>query len=92
MQVMAAQLSARSGLSAPSSDEDLHRDILRRAHQHGIELTPDEITVRRTGDKLEEQEIYLAVDYRRPIRLLGVTLTLHFTPDARHQFRPGEWR
>jgi len=92
MQVLAAQLSARSGLTAPSSDEELHKDILRRAQQHGIELTPNQITVRRTGDKLEEQEIYLAVDYSRPIRLLGLTFNLHFTPEARKQFRPGDWR
>ena len=92
MQVMAAQLSARSGLAAPSSDEDLHRDILRRAQWHGIQLTPSQVTVRRTGTSLEEQEIYLAVDYRRPVHLLGLTFTLHFTPEARHQFHPGDWR
>src|SRR5262249_24474600 len=92
MQVMAAQLSARSGLTAPSSDEDVYRDILQRAHRHGIELAHNQITVRRTGDKLEEQELYLAADYRIPIHLLGLTFNLHFTPEARHQFRPGDWR
>jgi hypothetical protein len=92
MQVMAAQLSARSGRTAPSSDEELHRDILQRAKQHGIELTPSQITVRRTGPRLEEQEIYLAVDYRAPVHLFGLTFHLHFTPEARKQFRPGDWR
>src|SRR5258708_3581788 len=83
MQVMAAQLSRVSRLTAPSSDEDLRRDILRRAQQHEINLTPNQITVRRTGPSLEEQGIYLAADYRRPIHLLGLTFTLHFTPEAR---------
>lgn len=92
MQVMAAQISARSGLAAPSSDEDLHKDILRRAQQHGIELTPNQITVRRTANSLLDQEIYLAADYRQPIHLVGLTFTLHFTPAARHQFTPGDWR
>jgi hypothetical protein len=94
MQVMAAQLKARSGLTAPSSDEDLRRDILEHAQRHGIDLTPNEVTVRRTGGpNPEEQEIYLAADYNRRIRLLGLTtFTLHFTPEARHQFRPGDWR
>jgi type II secretory pathway pseudopilin PulG len=93
MQALAAQLKARSGLTAPSSDEDLHRDILEYAQRHGIDLTPDQVTVRRRGGpNLEEQEIYLAADYRSPIRLLGLKFTLHFTPEARHQFRPGDWR
>jgi hypothetical protein len=92
MQALATQVSARAGLTAPSSDEDLRRDILVRAQRHGIDLSPNQITVQRAGGlKLEEQEIYLAVDYSRPLHLLGVTFALHFTPEARHQFNAGEW-
>jgi hypothetical protein len=92
MQAMTTQVSTRIGLTAPSSDEDLRRDILGRAHRHGIDLAPNQVTVQRTGGpKLEEQEIYLAADYSRPIRLLGVTFSLHFTPATRHQANGGEW-
>jgi len=92
MQGMAAQLSARAGLKPPSSDEDFRRDILLSARQHGIDLTADQITVRRTGQILEEQEIYLAADYSSPLHLLGLTFTLHFTPEARKQFHRADWR
>jgi hypothetical protein len=92
MQILATQITARIGLTAPSSDEDLRRDILERAQRQGIDLLPDQITIRRTGGpKMEDQEIYIAADYSRPIRLLGLTFSLHFTPEARHQFNSGEW-
>ena len=92
MQVLATQMAARIGLAAPSSDEDLRRDILERAQREGIDLLPNQITVRRTGGpEVDNQEIYVAADYRRPIHLLGLRFSLHFTPEARHQFNAGDW-
>ena len=91
MQDMASQIGGRIGLTQASSDDDLRNEILRRAQQHGIELTPDQITVRRTGSHPNE-EIYLAADYTREIRLLGFASAFHFTPEARKQFNAGDWR
>jgi hypothetical protein len=91
MQDMASQAGVLVGLTQPRSDEDFRNDILRHAQEHGISLTPDQVTVRRTGPKLEE-EIYLAADYTRSVHLLGLTFTFHFTPEARRQFHAADWR
>jgi hypothetical protein len=91
MQDMASQLSGRIGLTSPSSDEDFRQKILRRATEHGIDLTPDQVIIRRTGPALEE-ELYLAADYTRQIHIFGQTYTMHFTPEASRKTQPNDWR
>ena len=81
MQDMASQMGGRIGLANPSSDDDFRRDLIRRARQHGIELTADEVTVQRSGAGLEA-DVYLAADYQVPINLLGLGFSLHFHPES----------
>jgi hypothetical protein len=91
MQDMASQVGGRIGLTQQSSDDDFRREISRHAQQHGIDLTPDQVTVRRTGTHPNE-EIYLAADYTREIRLLSFSYTIHFNPEGRKQFNASDWR
>ena len=80
MQDMSSQLGSRVGYSAAKSDDDFREAILRNAQQHGIDLSADQITVRRSGP--DEKELYLAADYTRQVRMAGITLRLHFAPEA----------
>lgn len=91
MQDIAAQVGGRIGLNQPGSDDDFRKDILRHAQQHGIDITPDQVIVQRTGTHPKE-EIYLAVDYPREVHILGIVYVLHFTPEIRRQFNAGDWR
>lgn len=81
MRDMAAQMGAHIGFSPPSSDEELVRKVIRKAHEHDIELTPDEVTVRRTGTN-EYTTLYLAADYKVHVNVAWLSYTLHFTPSS----------
>jgi hypothetical protein len=77
----AAQLGWRSGVSPPNSDEELRNIVIRKAARHEIELSPKQVTVRRSG-KPENPVIYIAVDYTVPVDLLVYSYSLHFTPTS----------
>ncbi len=81
MRDLASQAGAHIGVVAPMSDEDLSRAIVRKAWDHGIELKPTEVTVRRT-DTGETSRLYLAADYTVPVNLPLVSFTLHFMPSS----------
>ncbi|HTW58073.1 MAG TPA: hypothetical protein VMD99_08085 [Terriglobales bacterium] len=76
---MASQAGAHTGVVAPASDEDLVRAVMRKAEEHGIELKPDQVTVRRTGSG-QESTLYLAADYTVQVNLLLFSFHLHFAP------------
>lgn len=80
MQDMSSQLGSRIGFIEPMSDEGFRQAVLQHAQKYGIELTPDQIMVRRTGP--EDKQLYLAADYTRRVHLPGMTFTLHFAPHA----------
>jgi hypothetical protein len=81
LQDMGSQLGTHIGLTAPPSDDDMTQAVIRKANEHGIELQPDEITVRRIGEE-PRSTFYLAADYRRTVNLLLVSFSLHFTPSS----------
>jgi len=81
MRDLASQAGAHIGVVAPMSDEDLSRAIVRKAGDHGIELKPTEVTVRRTNTG-EISSLYLAADYTVPVNLMVVSFRLHFTPSS----------
>lgn len=78
---MASQAGTHVGVVAPSTDEETARTIVRKASEHGIELSPDQVTVRRATSG-EMSTWYLAADYTAPVHLGVVTLRLHFTPSS----------
>jgi hypothetical protein len=79
---MGSQAGAHVGVVVPSgSDEDAARAVIRKAKEHGIELEPTQVTVRRVGAG-ETSTLYLAADYTVPINLALFSFNLHFTPSS----------
>ena len=81
MQDLASQPAARLGVIDPSTDEQLRATIVRKASQHGIELSPAQITVARTGTG-NSAAIRLDADYTVPVNLFVTSFNLHFTPSV----------
>jgi hypothetical protein len=78
---MASEAGVRVGFVIPRSDEDLSRAVVLKAKEHGIELEPAQVTVRRTGSG-EKSTLYLAADYTVPVNLAFFSFRLHFTPSS----------
>lgn len=81
MKDLVSQLGGRIGLTSAKSDEDFRNDILRRAQKYDIPLTPEQVTVQRTGVGLAAS-MYLAANYSVPIHLPGFSFQLHFNPES----------
>jgi hypothetical protein len=83
MHDLASQAGIHVGfVPPPSSDEDVSRAIIRRAKEHGIELNPTQVTVRRTNPGEKTSTLYLAADYTVPVNLAFFSFNLHFTPSS----------
>jgi hypothetical protein len=74
----ATQNGPRLGITRPNSDDDIRDSVIRAGKEHGIQLTPDEIAIQRSGTA-QEPVFSLAVDYKAPVKLPGYPLSLHFT-------------
>jgi hypothetical protein len=70
--------------------------VLASAKEHGIELAPDQVTVRETliagkfaaDGNLESPgvlDISLAADYQAPVKLIGTAFSIHFAPAASYR-------
>jgi hypothetical protein len=79
---MGSQAGAHMGVVVPLSDEETVGAVIRKAEEHGIELRPDQITVQRIGSG-DKSTMYLAADYRVPVKLFFFSFSLHFTPTSR---------
>jgi hypothetical protein len=78
---IAAQTGAHIGLNSFNTDEDFRNAVIREAQMHGIQLGPEQVTVERTGT-VQAPIIYLAADYKVPVKLPGFSFTLHFHPST----------
>jgi hypothetical protein len=79
---LGSQAGAHVGVVVPpGSDEDAARAVIRKAKEHGIELEPGQVTVRRIGSG-ETSTLYLAADYTVPINLVLFSFNLHFIPSS----------
>src|SRR5215472_16062455 len=76
LRVVAAQMGARIGLEAPSSDEELKKEVINRAAGHDIELEPGQIAVKRTTGT---PPIELMVDYTAKVKLGVWSFDMDFT-------------
>ena len=81
---IAAQIGGRSGLSAPSSEDDLRNTVIKRAAEDGITLRLEEVTVRRTETE-GNWAVFLSADYDVTIGLPGFAHSVHFSESASHQ-------
>ncbi|MGB0034212.1 MAG: hypothetical protein WBP79_01905 [Candidatus Acidiferrales bacterium] len=80
---IASQNGFHIGLYAPSSEEDLRNEIIKKAKEEGIELQPKEVTVKRTVTE-DTLILDLAVDYNARVGLPGLMFDLHFTAASPH--------
>lgn len=78
---MASQGAVRIGLARPETDDEIRSDIIRNAKEYGIQLEPNQVTVQRTGPA-DAPALYLAADYKVPVKLPGYSFALHFAPGA----------
>ena len=78
---LSANLGTKTGLSSPPNEDDLRSSIIRKADRYGIELTPQQVTVRRWG-KPEFPSYDLGADYTVTINLLVTARKLHFTSSS----------
>src|SRR5271165_3689225 len=69
------------GSNPHTSDQELLDQVIKKAQEHGITLTPEQVTVQHIGTP-GAPAVYVAADYSVPISLPGYSFTLHFTPSS----------
>jgi len=69
------------GANPHQTDQDLMDAVMKRAREHDITLTPEQITVQRIGTP-GAPAVFVSVDYSVPVSLPGYSFTLHFTPSS----------
>jgi hypothetical protein len=55
--------------------------VVKKAQEHQIALTPENVTVQRIGTP-GALAVYVAADYTVPVTLPGYSFTMHFTPSS----------
>jgi hypothetical protein len=78
---MGSQAGTHIGMVVPKTDEEMNRAVVHKAKEHGVELSPDQVTARRIGSG-ERTTFYLAADYTVPVNLGLFSFRLHFTPSS----------
>jgi hypothetical protein len=75
------QIAMVGGSNPRETDQELMDAVMKKAREHEISLTPEQITVQRIGTP-GLLAVYVAADYSVPINLPGYSFTLHFTPSS----------
>lgn len=63
------------------TDQDILAAVIKKAQEHEITLTPQQVTVQRISTP-GLSSVYVAADYSVPINLPGYSFDLHFTPSS----------
>jgi hypothetical protein len=79
---LSSQTGVRIGLNNLISDEEIRNAVIRKAEKYDIELQPGQVTVQHPGTGAMS-DLYLAVDYKARVNLLGYSFHLHFTPSSK---------
>jgi hypothetical protein len=69
------------GANPRTTEQDLMDAVIKRAQEHQIALTPEQVTVQRIGTP-GMNAVYVAVDYSVPVSLPGYSFNLHFNPTS----------
>ncbi|HEY1679384.1 MAG TPA: hypothetical protein VGG04_16830 [Candidatus Sulfotelmatobacter sp.] len=69
------------GANPRETDQQLLDEVVKKAQEHQITLTPEQVTVQRIGTP-GAPAVYVAADYSVPVSLPGYSFTLHFTPSS----------
>jgi len=74
-------MAMMAGANPRMTDQDLLNQVIKKAQDHNIDLTPDEVTVQRIGTP-GAPAVYLEADYSVPVNLPGYSFSFHFTPSS----------
>lgn len=74
-------LAMLGGSNPHTTDQELLDQVIKRAQEHQITLTPENVTVQRIGSP-GAPAVYVAAEYNVPVNLPGYSLTLHFNPSS----------
>ena len=69
------------GANPHQTDQELIDAVMKKAQEHQITLTPEQITVQRIGTP-GAPAVYVAADYSVPVSLPGYSFSLHFNPSS----------
>ncbi|HYM75753.1 MAG TPA: hypothetical protein VE377_07225 [Candidatus Dormibacteraeota bacterium] len=75
------QIAMVGGANPHQTDQEIIDSIVRKAQEHQITLTPEQVTIQRIGTP-GAPAVYVAADYSVPVSLPGYSFTLHFTPSS----------
>ena len=81
MRDLASQAGAHVGFVPPTSDEDARKAVVLKAQAHGIELSPEQVTVLRKGSE-DHATLSLSVEYSVPVNLVLFSFHMHFSPSV----------
>jgi len=74
-------IAMMGGANPRTTDQDLLDQVMRKAADHQIVLTPEHVTVQRIGTP-GAPAVYVGADYTVPVNLPGYSFTMHFTPNS----------
>jgi hypothetical protein len=74
-------IAMTGGANPRTTDQQLIEQVIQRAQDHQIALTPEQVTVQHIGTP-GLPAVYVAAEYSVPVALPGYSFTLHFTPSS----------
>lgn len=74
-------IALSTGANPHTTDQTLIDAVIRKAEEHEIPLSPDQVSVQRIGSA-GMPAVYIAADYSVPVTLPGYSFNLHFTPSS----------
>lgn len=84
MHDLSLQVGVAATYSSPHTDEEFRAAVLKKAQDRGIDLTPEQVTVRRP-DEGGNTPMYLSADYVATVNLPKYSFQIHFTPSSTKQ-------
>ena len=75
------QIAMVGGSNPHMTDQELVDSIVKKAQDHQLTLTPEQVTVQRIGTP-GAPAVYVGVDYSVPVTLPGYSFSMHFTPSS----------
>jgi hypothetical protein len=70
-----------AGANPHTTDQELVDDVIRKAQEHQIALTPANVTLQHMATP-GMNVVYVAADYSVPVSLPGYSFNLHFNPSS----------
>jgi hypothetical protein len=70
-----------AGSNPRQTDQDILDSVMKKAREHDITLTPEQVTVTRIGTP-GALAVYVAADYTVAVNMPGYPFTMHFTPSS----------